>query len=74
MLYLVSCCTGAVCQGVYSTLQLAQEAVEKHYALIGGTAEVQWSQISGAWEASACSYMEDILVVALELDAPLPTV
>lgn len=32
--YVASCFTGAQCQGVYSTLEAAQQAITDHYALL----------------------------------------
>jgi len=76
--YLVRVSTGGECQGAYSSLEKAQEAVAAHYLAIGGSPEYnfEWKEHCGFWfsEDTPDVAMEYISISVYVLDEELPMV
>lgn len=73
--FLAECFTGAHCASAYTTLQLAQAALQAHYLRIGGEGELCFTLVHrGYWVANSNSIMEEVRIVSYQLNTPLPIV
>jgi hypothetical protein len=80
--FIVRYCTGAFGTGLFSSLEAAQDAVTAHAKRIGAsTLGMRWEATSnrGHWvwlndrdgTDTLDGYLEDVSILAVELDAPL---